>query len=55
MERRSAEVQVTTAGHRWAYGSKYGPLLASRSGFYTFKLKYRNSPRWDRLRRLVRQ
>jgi hypothetical protein len=41
LERRSAEVQVTTAGHRWAYGSKYGPLLASRSGFYTFKLKYR--------------
>ena len=41
METKPEGVLVTTAPRRFAYGSEYGPLIASRSGVYRFVLKYK--------------
>jgi hypothetical protein len=40
MEQRPDGVLVTTADHRWAYGSWYGPVVPQRAGTYRFTLKY---------------
>jgi hypothetical protein len=41
MELRPNGVLVVTAPQRWAYGSVYGPLMASQAGVYRFTLKYK--------------